>query len=225
MDLLSKCLCGERCSLGDGARPAEATATRTVRASFIRFLALGGDADNPVHEEGVMLEGAWVAGELNLHHAKATARLDLRNCHFELTPIFVGANLPELGFIGCAVPGLTASSMIVQGGVFLKQGFVSNGPVNLAQAQIGGNLECANACFANPEGDAINADIAIVAGSIFLNAGFQAIGRVCLIGTQIGQSLQCANGQFTSFLGSAVCADRMVVKGGGVLSQWLFCPG
>src|SRR5262245_57054998 len=34
-----------------------------VRASFLRFLALGGDADTPVHEKGVRLYGAFIVAD------------------------------------------------------------------------------------------------------------------------------------------------------------------
>jgi len=35
-----------------------------IRAGLLRFLALGGDAQTPVHEHGVQLMGAWIDGPL-----------------------------------------------------------------------------------------------------------------------------------------------------------------
>ena len=37
----------------------------TVRASFIRWLALGGDDIHPLHAHGVILVGAWIEDELD----------------------------------------------------------------------------------------------------------------------------------------------------------------
>jgi hypothetical protein len=55
---------------------------RLSASELIRFLALGGDALHPVHEEGVMLRGAWITGLLDVHQCKLPLRLVLNNCHF-----------------------------------------------------------------------------------------------------------------------------------------------
>src|SRR3546814_2310360 len=44
-------------------RPEAETKTNRVRAAFVRFLALGGDEQAPVHENGVELQGAWRSEE------------------------------------------------------------------------------------------------------------------------------------------------------------------
>lgn len=41
-------------------RPSAETDANRVRADFVRFLALGGVADAPVHEHGVQLIGGWL---------------------------------------------------------------------------------------------------------------------------------------------------------------------
>src|SRR5436190_18756417 len=48
------------------ARPKRRTKANQVRASLIRFLALGGDERAPVHEYGVALRGAWITDTLEI---------------------------------------------------------------------------------------------------------------------------------------------------------------
>lgn len=170
--LVAACARGEVCSPynWDGKRPEAdaATEANTIQAELIRFLALGGDSEHPVHENGVMLRGVWIKGELSLHQAKGVVRLDLRFCHFDSEPVFTAARLPELVLSGSKVPSLRADRMIVKGGVFLDDGIEASGEVRLLGAQIGGNLDCSNGKFSNPEGDALIADGLAVKGSVFL---------------------------------------------------------
>ncbi len=135
----------------DGERPEEATDANTIRAGLIRFLLLGGDADHPVHEEGVSVDGAWISGNLNIHQARASVRLCLYSCHFAETPNFINASLPELSLKGSLCPGLKADRLKVEGGVFLGDKFHATKMVQLPGAEIGGNLDCDGGRFENPK--------------------------------------------------------------------------
>jgi len=77
--LLAAVIKGERCSfleeealaaLDRGlacVRADEKTCkSAPVRAEFLRFLALGGDAASPMHERGIEIAGAYVVGTLDL---------------------------------------------------------------------------------------------------------------------------------------------------------------
>src|SRR4051794_37310387 len=57
--LVEHCARGAWLSLAE-ERPEKPSAENRIRASIIRFLLLGGDDQNPVHEKGVMVRGAWV---------------------------------------------------------------------------------------------------------------------------------------------------------------------
>lgn len=211
--LVACCAQGEICELGNGKLPKAATAANTIRAELIRFLALGGDADHPVHEEGVMLWGGWIKGILSLHQAQAAVRLDLKYCQFDAVPVFSAASLPELALSGSSVPGLNADRLTVAGGVFLRDGFAASGEVRLVGAQIGGVLSCVSGNFTNPGGNALSADRITVAGSVFLSDAFAATGEVRLLGAQIGSVLSCVGGSFTNSGGNALSADGMTVTG------------
>jgi len=57
-------------------RPKKASDANTVRAGFLRFLTLGGDEQNPLHEQGLELRGAWIVeGELDLSGARIPSGL------------------------------------------------------------------------------------------------------------------------------------------------------
>lgn len=223
--LVACCAQGEICGLGDGSRPEAATDANTIRAELIRFLALGGDATHPVHEEGVMLRGGWIKGELSLHQAQAAVRLDLQRCHFDSEPIFTAARLPELGLTGSSVPGFRADRMTVTGSVFLRQGFAATNEIRLPGAKIGGSLECAGGSFTNAGGTALNADGIELTGGVFWNYGFSATGEVRLLGAQIGGNLECNGGNFTNEGGKALNADGISVKGDVALSRGFAATG
>ena len=101
-------------------RPDAPTPANTIRADLIRFLLLGGDANHPVHEEGVMARGAWISDALNVHQAHSMVQLQLHHCHLVGVPILTAAILPELSLIGCALPGLLAEGLKVTGSIFLR---------------------------------------------------------------------------------------------------------
>ena len=53
---------GNDCPLGEQV-PDNCSQDNFVRASFVRFLALGGDSNHPVHEKGIQLKGAWIGSD------------------------------------------------------------------------------------------------------------------------------------------------------------------
>ena len=215
MALVDACKRGKRWEPAewDRKRPTGATNANTIRADVIRFLLLGGDTGHPVHEEGVMLRGAWITGELNLHQARCAARLDAKRCYFVEKPVLTAAHLPQLVLSGSRVPGLTADRLTTTGTVFLRDKFEAEGEVRLLGAEIGGSLECSGGSFKMPLGDALCADRIKVTGGVNLDGGFTAEGEVRLLGAEIGGDLQCSGGSFKLASGDALSADDIKVTG------------
>lgn len=203
----------------NGDRPEEQSPENCIRAELIRFLLLGGDCHNPVHEKGVTARGAYVAGILDLYQACCAGRLSLARCKFECAPDFRGATLPELGLNGTATPGLKGDRLTVLGGVFLRNEFFSTGEVRLLRANIGGTLSCRSSYFFNQNGCSINADGLIAKGGIFFNRGFISKGEVRLIGAETGGNLTCVGGTFLNTSSDALCADGLIARGDVVLSD------
>ena len=223
--LLSACANGEVAVLGS-ERPTEKSETNTVRASFIRFLTLGGDDEVPVHEQGVQLVGAWIEGTLILNGTVTPTDLSLRRSHFEFTPEFEGSEVRgKLDLSGSFLPGLRANRAVIKGSVFLSNGLTSTGEVRLLGAQIGSNLECNGAKLDGQDGDALSADGAVIKGGVFLKDGFTATGEVRLLGAQIGSNLECNGAKLDGKGGEALSADGAVIKGSVFLSDGFSATG
>ncbi len=203
---------GELCDIGPD-RPEMATPKNRIRAGFIRFLALGGDDDKPVHENGIWLVGAWIDGVLDIDFCTLPVPLQLRRCHLERLDARE-AQLPRLALSGTWVAeGINADGIRVAGSIFLNDQFKANGSVRLLGAQMGGNLECNYGNFEDKEGIALSLDTAKIKGSVFLGDSFKAKGEVCLLGAQIGGSLNCSGGDFSNKGAHALNFDSANIKG------------
>jgi hypothetical protein len=211
--LLQACRIGEIAVISE-QRPQQATEENTVRAGFLRFLLLGGDLSTPVHERGVRLKGAWIAGELELENTAKVSAIYCVACTFTEPLILLRSTLVGgLFLMGSAVPGIQGDGLVTTGDVFLRDGFQATGEVRLLGAQIGGNLDCDAGLFDGKEGNSLSADRAVINGSIFLRDGFQATGTVRLLGAHIGGYLECGKGQFNGKEGHALVADSADIKG------------
>lgn len=212
--LLDACRRGEVAIISEKReRPTKPTEENTVRASFLRFLALGGDEDAQVHEKGVQLWEAWVDGELDLQGTTLPNSLSLAGCHLNIVPILRDSNVQGfVGFHGCHVEGLMADYMVCSGSVYLSDGFTSVGEVNLAGAKIGGDFGCDTAKFDGKGGYALLCERAEVQGSVFLRDSIST-GTVRLQGMHIGGSLECDSGKFNGMSNAALICESTIIKG------------
>ncbi|MDO8207454.1 MAG: hypothetical protein Q7T38_06490 [Gallionella sp.] len=220
--LLDACKNGKP-ALISAERPEAANDENTVRAAFLRFLALGGDEYAPVHEKGVQLSCAWIKDVLDMEATSVPSGLYIHNCLFDIVPVFRGTKIAStLNLGGCQLPGFFGDGLTCEGDVFLNEGFTATGEVLLLGAQIGGDLNCGGAIFHYTEDDALSADRAVIKGSVFLNKGCSTTGTVRLLGIQIGGSLECSGAKFDSKDSKnnfALLADRAVIKGSVFLNQ------
>lgn len=211
--LLNACRTGAMAIIAD-ERPEEETADNRVRAGFLRFLALGGDERAPVHEHGVHLHGAWIAGDLDVEGATVPHDVGCWKCHFDLMPVFLAASVAGSLFLsGSRVPGFIGDRMTCSGGLFLRDKFSSVGEIRLLGARIGGNLDCDDAAFDGKDGGALSADRADIKGGVFLRKDFSATGEVRLLGARIGGNLECNGATFDGKDGDALSADGAEIKG------------
>lgn len=214
--LRAACARGDVCELGK-TRPQRGTVKNRVRASFIRFLALGGDSGVPVHENGVWLFGGWIDGVLDLNFCTLSGPLHLRNCRLEQLDA-CEARLPRLDLRGTLLAaGINADGIRVTGSVFLDDGFTATGDVRLLGAIIGGGLQCSGGNFhgttvAGKIGDALSCDGATIADNVFLNTGFNAKGTVGMLGASIGGNLECRGGKFNGTIDAGKIGDALSCK-------------
>lgn len=203
---------GEPCVLGE-ARAEAATEENSIRATLIRFLALGGDEDSPVHEHGIDLRGAWISDTLDLRNCTVSGDLAFFNCHFAKQILASYAYLLGLDLGGCKIHGLLADGLQVAGYVLLRRGFQSFGEVRMLGIHIGGSLNCTDGHFDNPRGYALMIERARIDGAVFLSKGFQARGKVALNGAHIEDNLYCGGGRFENEDEDALTASGLKLAG------------
>jgi hypothetical protein len=206
------------CRLGTVTELAQSVPTRQlaklqVRGGLIRFLALGGDAENPVHENGILLSGAWIDDVLDLDDCVVLGPLSLTACH--IGPFFLRrARLAQLSLGSSRLrEGLVADSLECRGDVLIGEGVKADAEIILIDASIGGNLVCSGAKFNQPDGSAVSAERIKVKGGVFFRDGFVAKGCVALSGAHIGGSLECNTASFECLQGGALIVEGANIKG------------
>ncbi len=208
---------GEWCKLG-GDAPETGEAANTIRAEFLRFLALGGDARTPVHEKGVRLRGAFVAGELDLEGADPPFSLFLLGCRFAAPITLASARGRAINLDGSRLNGLVGDELRLDGYLHLRRVGVT-GEARLLGARIAGNLECDQARFENTGGKALYCDNAEIGGSVFLRATFHATGETNFVSARITGNIECDQGRFENAGGKAIDCDRAEIGGNVFFAQ------
>jgi len=220
-------LCDEVCEkelviLGDGTRPgAAAGPDRQVRASFLRYLILGGCDALPgvIPERGVRVVGALVTGALDLEGARIPRDVGLFYCRFDSVPNFSSTRIDTLYLNGSALPGLSADRLRAEGDVFLR-GVEATGEIRLGGAKLGGDLSCVGASLtAGESGFALFADRLQAEGSVFLRE-VAATGEIRLGGAKLGGDLDCEGARLTAGdSGKALTADSAEINGAFFLRE------
>jgi hypothetical protein len=199
--------------------PKAPTKENAIRATLIRYLALGGcDACRPP-ETGVRVRGAWIRGDearsedtkgLDFVGATLPGNLALVDCHIPDPIILRSAKVKNLFFNTSVIKAeIRADGLQAEGGVFLHGAKVS-GEVRLLGARLGGNLDCVGAEL-QAEGDALICDGIQVEGDIFLS-GAKIAGEVRLLGARVGGDLDCIGAELQA-KGDALSCDGMEVEG------------
>ncbi|MFD0916720.1 hypothetical protein ACFQ14_09900 [Pseudahrensia aquimaris] len=189
---------GIDCVLGD-KRPARASEENRVRAELLRFIALGGDAQNPLHEKGLTVIGAFIecgAEGLDFEGTTITENLWLRSCTVNGRVLLRDATTSALGFSGSQVDGINADRLVCNGSLHLKNGFITTETVYLRGAVIKGNLSCSGGRFRTRESRSLVCDSVTVEGSVFIRDRFSALGAVEFGKAIIGNGLFANNGRF-----------------------------
>jgi len=206
--VLSRLASGGLDRLGDGVRPGADDPERAIRASFLRFLLLGGEEGYRPHEKGIRISGAWIQGALDLEGCQVTRDIRLKDCRFDAVPVFRSAVIDRLFLDGSSLPGLQAERLEVRGGLYLRGSHV-NGEVLLTDSRLGGNLVCDGAVIQSPDGFGLNAEGLEVRNIFCRDTDFR--GGVNLRGARIEASLDCAGSTVFRPEGVAIAADGIQV--------------
>ena len=170
---------GEICELGTGepSEGAQWSEDRVVRASVIYALCCAADGSSVVHAKGVRIRGARIEGMLDFEDAVLQPPLHLLRCFIGEPMSFERARLPVLCLTGSYTHGIRADGLDAKE-VVLNKGFSAKGEVQLLDAAIAGNLQCAGGTFENPGGNALSADGLECKGEVIFRNDFSAKGSL-----------------------------------------------
>ncbi|CAI8990398.1 hypothetical protein [Pseudomonas chlororaphis] len=198
-------------------RPVAGTAENTIRASFLRFLILGGDDKNPIDLNGVHLEGAFIQGSLHLSSATIATNVSLTHClcdkdlRLENTVIDGWLDLSGSQFSGVEAQYLRVCSS------FSLRGFHCQGTLCLIGAKVAGSLIFSGAQLDGLGKNALDADRCVIDANIVFENGFKSSGEVRLNSATM-KGLKCSDCTFTATTGIALNADKAHVSGSVFLS-------
>lgn len=187
---------GERglCMIGQKLPPETPPEDKILRATFVRYLALGGCDACRLPETGLRVRGAYIEGDdkkgevtpgLDLEGARLTHDLGLLSCRFPDLLLLRSANLRNVFINGSYFHhGFRANRLTCSGSVLMRR-VKAQGALHLLGARIGGNLDLAGAKL-KAVGKSLNADGAQLSGVFFLREGTEVAGAIDLTAAQIG---------------------------------------
>ena len=186
---------------------------RVLKARRIVEFLTCPEAISSVPPDGIEVRGARIDGDLNLSSIKIPFPLIFKRCAFSGDINLKNCKIWVLDFCGSHVRSIDCTGSKVDKGIFLSDGFRSNGIVCIEGTKIGGPLDCTGAEFLNPGNTALDADGIKVAGDVLMHNGFRAEGMVSLVEATITGNLECNQGLFINKGGVALNAERLKVSG------------
>jgi hypothetical protein len=213
---------------GQDVPPEDAGPERGIRAGLIAWLMRGGGAGVTVPETGVQVIGARITGQLMLWGARCPRSLGLVRCRIDATPVLMDVEIDNLFLNDSDLPGLVADRLVTRGNVHLRGANVT-GPVVLAGARLGGNLECNGATLTAPtDQDNDETALALVTNDIETHGVdldcATVTGEVRLVGAKLRGNLYCRGATLTAGkTGDALCADGARID--GALFLWPYAGG
>ena len=215
--------------IGDGTLPPDPPPEdRKIRASFLRALILGQIPECSMHEKGVQVRGAYIAGDGP--ESADTLGLDLEGCDLRFDLVLFSCRFPELLLLRSASlrnlylagshfgGGIDADHLEAKGGIFLRR-LVSHGEIKLGGARLGGHLECEEGTIVQPRSDwAFCADHLQAQGSVYLRR-MRSDSEVRLYAAKLGGALDFTGAHLSAGkTGRALAADRLEADGGVILT-------
>jgi hypothetical protein len=178
----------------------------------------------PVHPKGVQIQGARIAGNLDLEGATVRCAVRLQNCSFDETAQInlTNATVSQLTLTECHLPGLSGDTLRVTQNLVLNDSTFA-GPLVLQGADIAGNLDCTSTKLGGAyQSDglvhSLYADGLKVGGRVRLNLNFSAENTVWLRGAHVGGNLNCRDSHLKGS-GTALCCDGAKVEGNMYLDR------
>ncbi|MGR6920713.1 hypothetical protein ACU635_41305 [[Actinomadura] parvosata] len=202
---------------GDPAHDSPANAAawgpeRGVRAEVLAELLLGEYTD-PKEKPALRLSGARVTGRLHLAFGEVDLPVTFRDCVFDEAPDLYQARTRFLSFTGCALPGLVASNLQVEGDLRLTGCHVT-GEVRLRSARVSSNFSLNGARLECPGGTALNAEHLDVGSNLLARDGFSGDGEIILTAARIGAAVNLEGARLRAPGGLAFGGSNLVAQVG-----------
>lgn len=209
----------DKSELNDPKTGAGWSEERTVNATTIIDLCTKEDPLKPVHAKGIRLRGARIEGTLDFEAMKLLRPLYLEKCFLEKHFILTDAETKTLSLDGSYVPGISANRVKIRGSLFLRDGFISMGEIQMIDALIEGSISGRGARFKNPNGFAFTGFRMSVGGGFLMLGDFQSEGEISLIEAKLGGSLAFEGAKLNNKGKKTLDAERLTTKGGVYLRK------
>lgn|GEM_PF-2551637 len=191
-----------------------AMAARSIDPRLLQWLLLNTRALSCTHPTGIQIRGAEFRDDVDIQGVRYKGRVGFVECHFGGEVMLQGVRLGVLSFQGSKCKcGLQADGAVIEGDVFLRDGFVSRSEVRLLGARIGGGLDLHAAAIRNSNGVTLNADGAEIKGDVFLRNGFISVGELRLPGATVGGNVEFGDARLRNRGNIAVSLDGASIGG------------
>jgi hypothetical protein len=212
-------LTGAERELVDAARRGLAHETDApVRAAVLRELLLG--LRGPVDPRGVRVEGARIAGTLDLDHVEAGVGLALVDCVVVNTISARAATLPWLDLSGSRIAGFDGTAVRIGHDLDLSgiraTGSGEFGVICLRDARVDGLISLSGAEIRSSDGPAVYLDAGEsrgLKGRGLRATGVGDLGAVRMLGAHVSGELSLDEAVLGNEAGPALQADGVVVDG------------
>jgi hypothetical protein len=192
-EVVAACSVGRVLECGDGGT------RRSLDAALLRRCC--DELKDRIDRHGVRLRGAAITGSVDLSGLDVPFPLRFEDCEFDSPLTVEGAQLYELGLMGCVqLPGLLANGVRIRRDLDLSRTHVTGtlrtsastskqSAIWLCESEIGGRLLCLDTVIDGGAERSMQADRMHVSGNIRLLHKFTARGELRLIGARIDGSL------------------------------------
>ncbi|MFE2737417.1 oxidoreductase [Streptomyces sp. NPDC059349] len=183
---------------------------RTVRASVVMALLLGGNPGQPGSIPALRLAGARISGVLDLSGAEIEHGMWFEECWFDQSVRLYGAATRTIEIKASQLPGLNLTMARVEGRVALRR-TILNGRLELMNTRVTGELMLTDAVISHPS------DWAVVAGGLVMEGGLffrrtTVHGGIRLLGAHLPGGLHMEEARLRNPEGVALLADHVVVS-------------
>jgi hypothetical protein len=207
----------------DPTRGRQWSPERRIRAQLLFHLLTGSGPELTDGVVAVRVRGAQIVGRLNLGGWTLRCPLELYQCYLHCRLDLAKAEAPNISLRGSFLRSRLSARRLRVVHTLNLAGFRCDGGIALDEAHINGQLDCADAVFSNPDGEALSAVRLTVDTDMSLWKA-QCTGKVRLSGAHISGQLNCTEAVFSNPGGQVLTAFGLIVDGFMFLKQ-VQCTG